>query len=180
MKVLMLAILAGVLVVSGCAGKGKKNGADGSSLGLGGSGASTTPLGQGRGIGSGAGSAYGPGSRAAPGSPLSKTVIYFDYDSETMAPSYEEVVRAHAGYLGSNPGQKVRLAGHSDERGSREYNLSLAERRALSVQRAFMLNGAQRSQIEAISYGEEVPASLGHDEESWQLNRRVVIEYVGQ
>ena len=181
MRAMIIAGLAGLLLLGGCAGKGGVKNGEGSesSLGAGGSGATTSGLGQGRGVG-GAGAGGGPGSMNDPSNPLSKHVIYFEYDSEQVAAAYQSIVDAHAAYLVSHPAQHVRVAGHTDERGSREYNLALGERRALAVQRTMMLKGVQRAQIDTISYGEEVPAASGHDEESWAQNRRAVIEYSGQ
>ena len=115
-----------------------------------------------------------------PASPLSKRIIYFDFDSSEMGPDVEEIVIAHGQFLSSNPSARVRLEGHADERGSREYNLGLGERRAQSVSQILKLQGVAVDQIELISYGEELPAAFGHDEESWQLNRRVEIVYLGE
>jgi peptidoglycan-associated lipoprotein len=88
-----------------------------------------------------------------------------------------QLITAHAAYLAENPGLRVRLEGHADERGSREYNLGLGERRSQSVERLLVLNGAGGNQLETISFGEERPAALGHDENAWWQNRRVEIVY---
>jgi peptidoglycan-associated lipoprotein len=112
-----------------------------------------------------------------PDSPLAKRVIYFDYDSDQVKAESLETVNAHAQYLANNPTQRVRLEGHADERGSREYNLALGERRAQSVSRLLQLQGVLDDQIEIISYGEELPAAPGSDERSWELNRRVELVY---
>src|SRR5690242_21950022 len=103
--------------------------------------------------------------------------IYFDYDKAEIKPEFVPVVAAHAKFLNDNTARKVRLEGHTDERGSREYNIGLGERRAQAVRRALMLQGAQAGQITTVSYGEERPAASGSDEESWRLNRRVEIVY---
>ena len=108
---------------------------------------------------------------------LQTLVIYFDYDQAEIKPEFASVVQAHGQRLASNASLQVRLEGHTDERGSREYNIGLGERRAQSVRRALMLNGANASQITTVSYGEERPAATGSDEESWRLNRRVEIVY---
>jgi peptidoglycan-associated lipoprotein len=105
------------------------------------------------------------------------STIYFDFDSTDIKLEYEELLAAHAGYLVENPGAVVRLEGHTDERGSREYNIGLAERRAQSVRRVLMLQGAQDSQIVTVSFGEERPAEFGSSEEAWAKNRRVEIHY---
>ncbi|MGD8498715.1 MAG: OmpA family protein, partial [Chromatiales bacterium] len=84
---------------------------------------------------------------------------------------------AHGQFLASNPQQQLRLEGHTDERGTREYNIGLGERRAGAVEQVLLLQGVSRDQIEKVSYGEELPVSLGQDEESWSLNRRVELNY---
>ena len=112
-----------------------------------------------------------------PGSPLSVRVIYFEYDSSEVLPAYREVLEAHSSYLTQNPNLSMSLEGHADERGSREYNLALGERRAQSTKRLMMLLGPASSQIRTTSYGEERPVVDGHDEESWSQNRRVEIIY---
>jgi peptidoglycan-associated lipoprotein len=108
---------------------------------------------------------------------LQTLVIYFDFDQAEIKPEFTAVVQAHGQRLASSANLQVRLEGHTDERGSREYNIGLGERRAQSVRRALMLNGANASQITTVSYGEERPAATGSDEESWRLNRRVELVY---
>ena len=112
-----------------------------------------------------------------PASILSTRVIYFAYDSSEIRPEDQAVVQAHANYLLQNPGQRILLEGHADERGSREYNIALGERRALAVARMMQLLGVADSQIRSVSYGEERPADSGHDETAWSLNRRVELVY---
>ena len=112
-----------------------------------------------------------------PQSPLSVRVIYFEYDSSDIRPEYRKTVEAHAAYLAANPGTTIRLEGHADERGSREYNLALGERRAQSIKSQMTLLGASTNQIRTVSYGEERPAIDGHDESAWSENRRVEIIY---
>lgn len=112
-----------------------------------------------------------------PNSPLSVRVIYFEYDSSEVQSQFQATIEAHANYLAANPDVVVSLEGHADERGSREYNLALGERRALAVSRQLALLGASTSQIRTISYGEERPVVDGHDESSWSQNRRVEISY---
>jgi peptidoglycan-associated lipoprotein len=104
-------------------------------------------------------------------------IIYFDFDRAEIKSEYVSVVAAHARYLNSNPGRKVRLEGHADERGSREYNIGLGERRAQAVRRALLLQGVTEDQIVTVSYGEERPAVLGSDEEAYARNRRVEVSY---
>lgn len=112
-----------------------------------------------------------------PTSPLSVRILYFDYDSSEILPAYREVLEAHGNYLVQNPNITISLEGHADERGSREYNLALGERRSQSAKRHMMLLGPTSSQIRATSYGEERPIADGHDDESWSQNRRVEIIY---
>jgi peptidoglycan-associated lipoprotein len=115
-----------------------------------------------------------------PNSPLAKRVIYFDYDKDTVKAEYTALIQAHANYLGQNRGRKIRLEGHADERGSREYNMALGQRRADAVRKATAVLGVGNERIEALSFGEDKPKSSGHDEASWAQNRRVEIRYDGE
>lgn len=101
------------------------------------------------------------------------TTFYFDFDTAEIKAESRDVLAAHARYLSDNPRTQVRLEGHSDERGTTEYNLALGERRANAVQRFLIVNGASRSQLETVSYGEEKPAVSGSSESAWAQNRRV-------
>ena len=112
-----------------------------------------------------------------PNSPLATRIIYFDFDSSEVQAQYRPVVEAHAKYLAANPNVSITLEGHADERGSREYNLALGERRAESVKQQMTILGASSAQIRLVSYGEERPAVDGHDDYSWSQNRRVEILY---
>jgi peptidoglycan-associated lipoprotein len=105
------------------------------------------------------------------------TIVYFDYDRAEIKPEYVPIVTAHAKYLNGGTDRKVRLEGHSDERGSREYNIGLGERRAQAVRRALMLQGVTEAQITTVSYGEERPAVQGSDEAAYSKNRRVELVY---
>ncbi|SFR40513.1 peptidoglycan-associated lipoprotein [Marinobacter gudaonensis] len=105
------------------------------------------------------------------------TTFYFDFDTAEIKPEARDVLVAHARYLANNPGQNVRLEGHADERGTKEYNLALGERRANAVQRFLIVNGASRGQIETVSYGEEKPAVMGSTESAWAQNRRVELVF---
>jgi peptidoglycan-associated lipoprotein len=109
---------------------------------------------------------------------LAKRTIYFDFDSSEIRGEGTDIVAGHAKYLASNSGLKVRLEGHTDERGSREYNIGLGERRAQAVRRALLLQGAAENQLSTVSYGEERPAAAGSDEAAWTKNRRVEIVYL--
>lgn len=125
----------------------------------------------------GRGGPFSPEALDDPSSPLAERVVYFGFDLDTIEPRFNRMLEAHAQYLVANPGARVRLEGHTDERGSREYNLALGERRANAVRRALMANGARGDQMQVISYGEEMPVAFGQDEQSWALNRRVEIVY---
>ncbi len=115
--------------------------------------------------------------RAAEQRLLTQTVIYFDFDRSDIRPEYAQVIAAHARKLAASPNLKVRLEGHTDERGSREYNIGLGERRAQSIRRAMLLQSVGDAQLNTVSYGEERPAVDGHDEGAWAKNRRVEIVY---
>lgn len=128
--------------------------------------------------GVGAGGAYvEPGMEPGDEALLTETVIYFDFDTARIRPQYSEVLAAHARRLAANPGISVRLEGHADERGSREYNIGLGERRAQAVRQALMLQGVDSVQITTVSYGEERPADSASDEQAWAKNRRVELAY---
>jgi peptidoglycan-associated lipoprotein len=109
---------------------------------------------------------------------LAKRTVYFDFDSSEIKGEGTDIVAAHAKYLASHPSIKVRLEGNTDERGSREYNIGLGERRAQAVRRALLLQGASDAQISTVSYGAERPVDPGHDEAAWAKNRRVDIDYL--
>jgi peptidoglycan-associated lipoprotein len=102
-----------------------------------------------------------------------KSIVYFDFDSSEIRAEYVPVVAAHAAYLVKFPTGRVRLEGHTDEKGSREYNIGLGERRAQTVRRALMLQGVAEAQITTVSYGEERPAVEGSDDAALAQNRRV-------
>ncbi|MCP4076273.1 MAG: peptidoglycan-associated lipoprotein Pal [Gammaproteobacteria bacterium] len=110
-------------------------------------------------------------------SPIASRVIYFEYDSAKVNDESMALLEAHGDFMSSNGNVNVILNGHADERGSREYNIALGDRRAQSVRRILLFQGASTGQIESVSYGEEKPAVFGHDEESWSKNRRVELEY---
>ena len=137
-----------------------------------GGGAEMTPLPGGGGMESG-------GAPSGNSDLLSKKVVYFDFDSSTVHDEDRAIIQAHADYLSQHPNIKVTLEGNTDERGSREYNIGLGERRANAVAEMMKLMGVSPSQISTVSYGEERPAALGHDESAWHLNRRVEIVYGG-
>jgi peptidoglycan-associated lipoprotein len=123
------------------------------------------------------GGRWSGGALDDPSSPLANRVLYFEYDSAELRPDSRDTVRAHGGYLAGNRGTNVTVEGHADERGSREYNLALGERRAQAVKRYLEAEGVSGGQVSIISYGEERPADPGHDESAWAQNRRAVLVY---
>jgi len=104
-------------------------------------------------------------------------IIYFDFDSNAIKPEFQSLIDGHARFLKANPTRHVFLEGHTDERGTREYNLALGQRRSESVRNALKLLGVQDNQVEAVSFGKEKPADPGNGEEAWAKNRRVEIVY---
>jgi peptidoglycan-associated lipoprotein len=108
---------------------------------------------------------------------LAKRVVYFDYDSSSLSSIDLQTLQGHAQYLMANANSRIALAGHTDERGTREYNMALGERRAKAVESFLVSAGVNANQLEAVSYGKEMPVNLGHDEAAWKENRRVEINY---
>jgi peptidoglycan-associated lipoprotein len=124
-----------------------------------------------------AGSALPTDPRKDPSSPLATRSIYFDYDSYVVKDEYRSVLEAHAGYLKSNGDARLILQGNADERGSREYNLALGQKRAEAVRKALAVLGVNNAQLEAISFGEEKPRATGSDEQALAENRRADVVY---
>lgn len=177
-RTLLTLALLGALLLAGCAStptEGEAGGAPisdtygGATGGADSSGAST--------MGAAGASTWTGSPLDNPDSPLSTRVIYFEYDSSEIRSEFRPVLRAHAEYLAANPALALTLEGHADERGSREYNIALGERRADAVKRLMAAEGAAPGQLSVVSYGEERPASLGTGEEALSLNRRVEILY---
>ena len=104
-------------------------------------------------------------------------LIYFDYDSVAIKPEFQSLVEGHARFLRANASRRIAIEGHTDERGGREYNLALGQRRAEAVRRALSLLGVPDTQVEAVSFGKEKPAATGADETTWSKNRRAEIYY---
>jgi len=166
-----------LVLVAGCAGSGSKEQED---LGYGTYSGQPGPETKAGGVGEGGvgqGTAFDESAAAGPRASMKNRTIYFDFDRDEIKPEFQQIVADHGKYLAANPGTRVRLEGHADERGSREYNIGLGERRAQAVKQALLLQGAGASQLTTVSYGEERPAVTGSDEESWALNRRVEIVY---
>ena len=108
---------------------------------------------------------------------LAKRVVHFDYDSTELSNDDLRTLQAHAQFLMANANSRVALTGHTDERGTREYNMALGERRAKAVESFLVTTGVNANQLEAVSYGKEMPIDAGHDENAWKENRRVEINY---
>ena len=104
-------------------------------------------------------------------------IIYFDFDSYSIKPEFQSLIEAHSRFLKANPNRKVVIEGHTDERGGREYNLALGQKRAEAVRRSLNLLGVQDAQMEAVSYGKEKPAVQGNDESAYAQNRRAELSY---
>ncbi len=127
------------------------------------------------------------GSNSASGNPLkdpsnvlSKRSVYFDFDSFAVKDEYKPLIEAHARYLASHPTARLTVQGNTDERGSREYNIALGQRRADAAKRMMALYGAQDSQVESVSFGKEKPKATGNDEAAYAENRRDDIVYQGE
>ena len=124
-----------------------------------------------------------PGAKSPltdPNNILSRRSIFYDYDSYDVKDQYKDLVEAHARYLRDNPKSKMLIQGNTDERGSREYNVSLGQRRSDNVKKMLLLLGAKEEQIESVSLGEEKPRAEGQNEEAWAQNRRSDILYQGE
>jgi peptidoglycan-associated lipoprotein len=133
-------------------------------------------------IGAGGGGGIGvfedeTASFGGPAGLMDQLVVYFEFDTSDIRADFNTMLAAHGQYLASNANAQVRLEGHADERGSREYNIGLGERRAQAVRRILLLQGATATQLSTVSYGEERPAAFGSDEEAYSLNRRVELVY---
>ncbi|MEJ2175088.1 MAG: peptidoglycan-associated lipoprotein Pal [bacterium] len=115
-----------------------------------------------------------------PSSPLSKRSIFYDFDKYDVKAEYRPLVEAHGNFLRENPGMKVLIQGNTDERGSREYNIALGQRRSDGVKRMLLLLGAREDQVESVSLGEEKPRAAGSSEDAWAQNRRSDILYQGE
>ena len=116
-----------------------------------------------------------------PNSPISKNrSVYFDFDKFQVKDEYKSVVESHGKYVGSQGTLKIKIEGNADERGGREYNLALGQKRAEAVARALKIYGVKDQQVEAVSFGSEKPVASGHDEAAWAKNRRADVSYVGK
>jgi len=182
LRIVMLALL---LVLAGCSTTGSDKDTDGAQVegrtdGSSGQDAQSTGMKDAEGMDGGAMSDAQKYSREQldnPNSPLSIRTVYFAFDSSEINAESQELLVEHARLLSYNPDIQVVLEGHADERGTRDYNLALGERRAKSVHEFLTAQGVNPTQLEVISYGEERPVALEHDESAWQLNRRVELIY---
>lgn len=159
-----------LMVLAGCAGQ-KGGTQDDGAVSDSGGGASSSGAGD---DGYGQGSSYDEGGSG--GLPDDR-IIYFGFNQSDVTPGSMEVLTAHAKYLADNPQVEIRLEGHADERGSREYNIGLGENRAQAVRQVLLLRGVGSAEMNTVSYGEERPAATGSDDEAWALNRRVELVY---
>ncbi len=170
--ILMLMLVFGMAFLSGCSSTGGPQDGEGAGTEVGGNGAGGADT-----SAAGGGGAWTGSALEDPNSPLYEKVVYFDFDTAEIRPEYVDTLRAHAEYLVNTPAARLVIEGHCDERGSREYNIALGERRANSVQRFLEAEGVSPVQLETVSYGEERPVDLGHNEDAWARNRRAELVY---
>jgi peptidoglycan-associated lipoprotein len=170
--ILMLMLVFGMALLSGCSSTGGPEDGEGAGTEVGGNGTGGADT-----SAAGGGGAWTGSALEDPNSPLYEKVVYFDFDTAEIRPEYVDTLRAHAEYLVNTPAARLVIEGHCDERGSREYNIALGERRANSVQRFLEAEGVSPVQIETVSYGEERPVDLGHNEDAWARNRRAELVY---
>jgi len=188
MRKLFLAAIATVFL-AGCASQETQPEAPiddkGAATAPAGGGTSTSGVG-GAGVGgtSASGAVAGAGTGTSPlrdpANILSKRTVYFDFDSFVVKDEFRPLVEAHARYLVANRSARMTIQGNTDERGSREYNIALGQRRADAIKRMMTLLGAQEAQIETVSFGKEKPRNPGHEEAAWAENRRGDILYAGE
>jgi len=155
--------LAIVALIAGCSSGTKLNEApvvDRGAAGQGGAASGVAPV------------TIDPNAQNAQGPVGVARIIYFDFDSYTVKPEFQQLIDGHARFLKANPNRRVSIEGHTDERGGREYNLALGQKRAEAVAKSLTLLGVQDTQVEAVSYGKERPAVTGGDESAWAQNRR--------
>ena len=182
-KILLIPSLAIAVALTGCASKKPATTATGTGTVTSNSGSTSGANSSGTGSTTGVSGAELEAANAANAAAealrtaLTTRVVNFDYDSSQLSQKDFATLNAHARYLAQTNGAKVTLAGHTDERGTREYNMALGERRALAVQTFFLTNGVTQGQIDTVSYGKEVPVNEATSESAWAENRRVEIKY---
>jgi peptidoglycan-associated lipoprotein len=174
MKRVSFAVLAVAAALYGCATTESQDSSTSAGTPSSGKPSASTSTGSPSGSQVGSRSATPSGTGAASGmqQPDMKRSVYYEFDKYDVKPEYRTLVESHARWLKANPRAKLVIEGNADERGSREYNVALGQRRAESVTKMLVLMGAKPDQIEAVSWGEEKPRTGGHDEASWSENRR--------
>jgi len=173
MKSWKFVVLMGYVVLAGCAGSSGTGTDDGTGFGADGADGGPSTYGD---DGTAGGSAVPIGDDRT-SVIMNERVVYFGYDAATLDDASIALLKQHGRYLADNPGERARLEGHTDERGSREYNIGLGERRSVSVQSVLLAQGAAQNQLTPVSFGEERPAEIGMSETAWSMNRRVEIVY---
>lgn len=176
-KLFILPILMGTLAVTGCANRKPVDSTTSTTppTSSDNTGATTQPFDPYANIDQTGGSAIGVTDENRP--LLAQRVVHFEYDSSDILGSAYPVLQAHAQFLNANSNSRIALIGHTDERGTREYNMALGERRAKSVEAFLMSNGVNKAQLETVSYGKEQPLNEASNESAWSENRRVEIKY---
>jgi peptidoglycan-associated lipoprotein len=174
MKRLSFAVVAVAAALYGCATTESQDSSTSAGTPSAGTPSASTSTGSPSGgqVGSRSATTSGPGAASGMQRPDMKRSVYYEFDKYDVKPEYRTLVESHARWLKANPQAKLVIEGNADERGSREYNVALGQRRAESVTKMLMLLGAKADQIEAVSWGEEKPRSGGHEEASWSENRR--------
>ncbi len=177
-KFLALPLLATALVMTGCASRKPANTTDATPFPTGAGTVNTSGLSEDAALNAqNLAGASSKGVTAENKAFLAKRVVHFDYDSSELTNQDYQTLQAHAQFLMANANSRVALTGHTDERGTREYNMALGERRAKAVESFLVTTGVSPTQLEAVSYGKEMPVNAGHNENAWKENRRVEINY---
>ena len=177
-KLLVLPVLASALVMTGCANRKRTTDSQAGQTPSGATTVNTQGLSEDAALNAqNLAGASAKGVTEANKAFLAKRVVHFDYDSSELSNDDYQTLQAHAQFLMANANSKVALTGHTDERGTREYNMALGERRAKAVESFLITSGVNAGQLEAVSYGKEMPVNPGHDENAWKENRRVEINY---
>ncbi|CAM4133250.1 peptidoglycan-associated lipoprotein Pal [Acinetobacter pragensis] len=177
-KLFVLPVLATAVIMTGCANRKPAAAVDATQNPTGASTVNTDGLSEDAALNAqNLAGASAKGVTAANKAFLAKRVVHFDYDSSELTNEDLQTLQAHAQFLVANANSRVALTGHTDERGTREYNMALGERRAKAVESFLVTSGVSASQLEAVSYGKEMPINAGHDENAWKENRRVEINY---
>lgn len=177
-KLFALPVLAAAVIMTGCANRKPTAPVDAAQNPTGASTVNTEGLSEDAALNAqNLAGASSKGVTAANKAFLAKRVVHFNYDSSELSNEDLQTLQAHAQFLVANASSRVALTGHTDERGTREYNMALGERRAKAVESFLVTSGVSADQLEAVSYGKEMPINPGHDENAWKENRRVEINY---